>query len=98
MDAQTLMCRITAAGFTLEVDGEDIAVYPASRLNDAQRAFIRRHKPTLLALLSGAATKPAIPGKLSAPIPPTMRQWDFQRGWWDGETPTNPPTRRYSDA
>ena len=34
-----------------------------------------------------AKCKPPVPGRLSGPIPPTMRQWDFQRGWWADEKP-----------
>lgn len=52
--AMRALNRIRAAGFTLEVDDGRLMVEPLSRLTDAQRAFIRAHKPALVALLMDA--------------------------------------------
>ena len=46
--------RMRAAGFTLELDGPELVVSPADRLTEAQRRFIRQHKPALVNLLMDA--------------------------------------------
>lgn len=56
MAAVRALNRMRQAGFTLELDGAALAVSPADRLNDAQRQFIRQHKPELLDLLHDAET------------------------------------------
>src|SRR5918997_1202283 len=43
--------RIRDRGFSLEVDGGSLTVYPASRLTDAQRAYIKEHKGEILKAL-----------------------------------------------
>ena len=53
--AMRAMNRMRAAGFVLELDGPALTVSPADRLTDAQRAYIRAHKPALVALLQDAA-------------------------------------------
>ena len=55
MAAVRALKRIRAAGFTLELDGAALAVAPADRLTDPQRAYIRAHKPALVKLLIDAA-------------------------------------------
>ena len=46
--------RMRVAGFVLAVENGGLAVSPASRLNDEQRAFIRAHKAELVGLLADA--------------------------------------------
>ena len=55
MAAVRVLNRMKQAGFSLELDGAALAVAPADRLNDAQRAHIRAHKPDLVKLLQDAA-------------------------------------------
>ena len=43
--------RIRDRGFSLEADGGSLTVYPASRLTDAQRAYIKEHKGKILKAL-----------------------------------------------
>lgn len=43
--------RIRDRGFSLEADGGSLTVYPASRLTDAQRAYIKEHKGEILKAL-----------------------------------------------
>lgn len=52
-DVQAFLPRIKAAGFTLEAEGADLVVRPFSRLSESQKAFIRQHKPEILAALVG---------------------------------------------
>ena len=52
--AMRALNRMRAAGFVLELDGPALTVSPADRLTDAQRAYIRTHKPALVALLQDA--------------------------------------------
>ncbi|MCW8966702.1 MAG: hypothetical protein OQK82_08480 [Candidatus Pacearchaeota archaeon] len=47
-----LCSRLIEAGFSLKSEGGNLLVEPASRLTDEQRAFIREHKPQLVAELS----------------------------------------------
>lgn len=56
MAAVRVLNRMRQAGFTLELDGAALVVAPTDRLTDSQRAFIRRHKPALVALLQDAET------------------------------------------
>lgn len=53
MDVPGLIGRIQDAGFTLAVVGGNLAVSPASRLSESQRAFIRQNKPAIIAALVG---------------------------------------------
>lgn len=53
--AMRALNRMRQAGFTMELDGTALVVSPADRLTDAQRAYIRAHKPALVALLQDAA-------------------------------------------
>ena len=46
--------RMRAAGFSLSAEGDDMVVTPASGLSEPQRAYIRQHKPELVALLKDA--------------------------------------------
>ena len=48
--------RMRAAGFALSVRSDKLVVAPAESLTDPQRAYLRRHKPALVALLSDAET------------------------------------------
>ena len=52
--AMRAMNRMRVAGFALELDGPALVVSPADRLSESQRAFIRAHKPALVALLQDA--------------------------------------------
>lgn len=54
MAAVRAMNRMTRAGFALALEDGRLTVEPLSRLNDAQRAFIRAHKAALVALLADA--------------------------------------------
>lgn len=68
MGARDLLANLTGAGFTIEVEGDRLQVWPASRLTDAQRAALRRAKPDLLALLADIAT--------ARPYKPTKAEGD----------------------
>jgi len=46
--------KITAAGFTLETDGQKLIVKPSGCLTDEQRQFIRKHKAAIIAELQSA--------------------------------------------
>lgn len=48
--------RMRTAGFGLSLDAGRLLVKPVSRLTEPQRAFIRAHKPALVALLMDADT------------------------------------------
>ena len=54
MPVFALYVALHHAGLTLETDGHKLTVTPANRLNDALRAGIRQHKPTLIELLQSA--------------------------------------------
>lgn len=75
MDPHTFVSNLTASGFSLAASGEKLTVIPASRLSEPQRQFIRRHKPELLALLTG---KPA-PAPLPVPWPEIRDR--IAQGW-----------------
>lgn len=49
MIEKSFLDRILSAGFQMEVRGDKLVVTPAKRLNNAQRAWIRKYKTTLLA-------------------------------------------------
>jgi len=51
MDAFTFMSRIRQAGFTIGLMDGNLAISPASSLNDDQRQWIRDHKPELVSAL-----------------------------------------------
>lgn len=55
--------RMRRAGFVLELDGNALVVSPADRLTDAQRAYIRQHKPALVQLLQDADVLHAVLAK-----------------------------------
>lgn len=59
MDANNFIDRIRAAGFKIKADGPDLAIFPAQKLNAAQREFIRQHKPAILDALHRASVKGA---------------------------------------
>ena len=44
--------KLAAAGFDVDADGDVLTVKPAGRLNPAQRDWLQRNKPELLAALS----------------------------------------------
>jgi len=46
--------RIIDAGFTLTVDGDQLAVSPAGKLTDTQRRFIQQNKNSIIAELKKA--------------------------------------------
>jgi hypothetical protein len=48
--------KMRRAGFALDVDGNALAVSPADRLSAKQRAYLKAHKPALVALLADAET------------------------------------------
>lgn len=60
MDALDFVSRITGAGFKLAVRDGLILVSPVERLTGPQRAFIRQHKPALVAALAGQAPAQAV--------------------------------------
>lgn len=46
--------RLRNAGFSVEVDGEDLLITPGDSLTDQQTAWIRQHKAELMAELRAA--------------------------------------------
>ena len=52
--------RMEQAGFALSVEESGLAIVPASQLNEQQRAFLREHKPGLVALLTDSETLAAL--------------------------------------
>ncbi len=48
--------KIRRTGFALRLAGADLRIAPIDRLSDPQRAYLRSHKPALVALLSDAET------------------------------------------
>ena len=54
--AMRAMNRMRTAGFSLRLAGDALQVSPADRLSESQRAFIRAHKPAMVALLMDAET------------------------------------------
>ena len=52
--AMRALNRMRTAGFSLRLAGESLQIAPADRLSESQRAFIRAHKPALVALLQDA--------------------------------------------
>ncbi len=100
MNAEGILNTLQGQGLHLSADGDTLRVTPRERLTDQTRAIIKQNKPDLLKLLTGknvgelppTAQEP-IPGRLSAPIPPSMRQWDYQRGCWLGGDPARQPKR-----
>lgn len=51
--------RLRRSGFALSVEGGKLIVAPGSRLTDADRTFLRAHKPALMALLKDPPASPA---------------------------------------
>lgn len=56
MAAVRALNRMGRTGFTLRLEGGDLAVSPFSKLTDAQRAYLRAHKAALVNLLIDAET------------------------------------------
>ena len=56
MDACEFIQRIEGAGFTVAITRGNLAISPASNLNDSQRDFIRSHKAELLSALRSSET------------------------------------------
>ena len=56
MDAFDFIQRIEGAGFTVALTHGNLAISPASDLNDKQREFIRSHKDDLVAALRSSET------------------------------------------
>jgi hypothetical protein len=56
MDAFTFISRIRQAGFTIELTDGNLAISPASELTDERRAWVRAHKPELVAALRESET------------------------------------------
>lgn len=52
--------KIQKAGFDVRINSERLQVAPAEKLTDEQRAFLREHKPGLVALLQDADTLAAL--------------------------------------
>jgi hypothetical protein len=61
MDAHQLLSNFQARGIKLFPEGGNLAVEPASRLSDADRAAIRASKPELLRILAPASPEPGHP-------------------------------------
>ncbi|MDD5037582.1 MAG: hypothetical protein PHE55_22875 [Methylococcaceae bacterium] len=75
MDTTTLLNQLSKQGLTVaSIDGEKLAVTPASRLTDRTRAIIRQHKPEILAALTSKAKQ----------TEPTF--WRFKATRSDGST------------
>lgn len=51
MNAHDIIRKIEHAGFHLKADGDDIIVMPPGKMTHAQKAWIRQHKPDILAAL-----------------------------------------------
>ncbi len=49
-----LLARLHAAGIRVKADGEDLVVRPQAPLTEDQLAYLRRHKPQLIAELRRA--------------------------------------------
>jgi hypothetical protein len=58
---QELMEELTAAGFVIEAEGENLWVRPKQNLTPNQRERVRHHKDAVLAFLSGKEPLPALP-------------------------------------
>jgi hypothetical protein len=56
MDASDFITRIEGAGFAVALTDGNLAITPASGLNDKQRDFIRSHKDDLVAALRSSET------------------------------------------
>lgn len=54
MGAHEVIFHLARHGITIDRDGENLVVKPASRLSAQQRALILRNKPDILALLTQA--------------------------------------------
>lgn len=48
--------KMRTAGFVVRLAGADLQIAPVARLSDSQRAYLRAHKPALVALLTDAET------------------------------------------
>jgi hypothetical protein len=96
MGARELLERLRAAGFGLEVtDGGRLAVRPASRLTDEQRAAIRAHRDELAAALRRELAKPADP--LPEPAP-RYRAWRARFPNGKAMTVLHPPGMDHAEA
>jgi len=42
------LAKIKAAGFTLELDGDDLTISPFSKLSTQQTAFLKSHKAAII--------------------------------------------------
>lgn len=54
MGARELLVDLADEGLSVSADGDRLVIRPASKLTDTMRAALRKAKPDLLALLSGA--------------------------------------------
>ena len=57
MDPLTFISRIRHAGFTIGLMDGNLAISPASNLNDEQRQWIRDHKPELVSALKSPGSE-----------------------------------------
>ena len=72
--------RMRLAGFRLRVDAGTLVIDSESTLTDAQAAFIRAHKPALVALLADVATLSALLATAGAAgIAAGEPGWDWER-------------------
>lgn len=72
--------RMRLAGFRLRVDAGTLVIDSKSTLTDAQAAFIRAHKPALVALLADVATLSALLATAGAAgIAAGEPGWDWER-------------------
>jgi len=71
MDAHQLLRNFKARGIRLVPEGDKLAVEPASRLSDADRAAIRAYKPELLRILAGVRPSAVIEATFSTARAPS---------------------------
>ena len=85
MGARDLLDDMSAAGFSITADGDNLLVMPASKLNDVLRQSLRECKAELIALLVGRATLPATPCNRPYRLSPAASDRCHDGGWDDAE-------------
>lgn len=63
------LTRLRAAGFKVMAQGDKVLISPRERLTDELRAWIREHKPTLLAELGQSRDRPSLAATLATGDP-----------------------------
>ena len=75
MSAAEILHALTDQGFTLAMEGNRLAVTPASRLTVAMRAEIRAHKAELIACLTQATNDDPTPPPLATASRAEVEAW-----------------------